>query len=277
MGRVTNPLQHSPSPHLPAGFHPSYWADAAWRDKRRIAVYKHFVRPGELAFDIGANVGEVTAVLLGLGCRVVAVEPQPAVADNISRQAAVIVAAVGATAGEAPFFEIPLNPYLSTLRRDIADNAAGMNGSWTSVVRTTPVVTLDGLIAEHGVPAFTKIDVEGFETEVLRGLSQPLPALSFEVHSFDQAKVGACVALLDELGDYGYLYSGGESYELEPFPPRSLAFYGDVYATLRSLELDVEELVEDSRAPVGVSAGKQKSASRRLRSRDARPTEEVAS
>lgn len=250
----SNPLQHAPRPHLPAGFHPSYWADAAWRDKRRLALYKHFVRPGELAFDIGANVGEVTNVLLGLGCRVVAVEPQRAVSDSIPREATVLVAAVGATVGEAPFYEIPLNPYLSTLRRDIADNASGTNGAWTAIERTTPVVTLDSMITEYGVPAFTKIDVEGFETEVFRGLSQPLPALSFEIHSFDLAKIGACVELLDSLGDYGYLYSAGESYELEPFPPATVAFYGDVYATLRSTGIDDRVLIEDSIAPpVGVA------------------------
>ena len=42
------------------------------------------------------------------------------------------------------------------------------------------VVTLDDLITAHGPPAFCKVDVEGFEAEVLSGLSRPVPALSFE-------------------------------------------------------------------------------------------------
>jgi FkbM family methyltransferase len=238
--------QHRPRGEVPAGFHPSYWHDAEDRDKRRINVYKHFVRPGDLAFDIGANVGEVTHVLLGLGCRVVAVEPQTHVAAYIPSEAVVVVAACGSQVGEAPIFEVPNNPYLTTLRRDIADAAVGTNASWASVERVTPVVTLDALIAEHGLPAFCKIDVEGFEAEVLRGLSQPLPALSFEAHSFDTAKVGACVELLDRLGEYGYLYSPGEGYELGPWPPVAYQFFGDVYATLRSGRVDVEEMVLDS-------------------------------
>ena len=42
-------------------------------------------------------------------------------------------------------------------------------------------MTLDALIAENGLPAFVKIDVEGFELAVLRRpQTQPLPALSFE-------------------------------------------------------------------------------------------------
>ena len=43
-----------------------------------------------------------------------------------------------------------------------------------------PVTTLDRLIAQHGVPSFIKIDVEGFEDQVLAGLTHPVPALSFE-------------------------------------------------------------------------------------------------
>ena len=43
-----------------------------------------------------------------------------------------------------------------------------------------PVTTLDALIERHGVPSFVKVDAEGFEEEVLQGLSRSIKALSFE-------------------------------------------------------------------------------------------------
>jgi FkbM family methyltransferase len=232
---IDNPAQHAPK-GSDAIFHPSFYTGAASRDAARADLYKHFTRPGDLVFDIGANCGEVVNVLLGLGCRVVAVEPQPEVARLIDARAEVVVAAVGATEGTAAFYAVPSNPYLSTLRPDIRDTVAATNASWAAETREVKVTTLDALIGRFGVPVFCKVDVEGFEVEVLRGLSTPLRAMSLEVHSFDRSKVAGVEAELARLGDYGLLYSRGESYSLEPWPlPASveLAWFGDLYASLR--------------------------------------------
>jgi hypothetical protein len=39
--------------------------------------YRRFIRPGDLVFDVGANVGKRSAVFLDLGATVVAIEPNP--------------------------------------------------------------------------------------------------------------------------------------------------------------------------------------------------------
>src|SRR5689334_4646326 len=45
-------------------------------DDERLRFYRQFVGPGDLVFDVGANVGHVTKVFLRAGARVVAIEPQ---------------------------------------------------------------------------------------------------------------------------------------------------------------------------------------------------------
>jgi hypothetical protein len=52
----------------------------AQRRRDMTALYAPFVKPGDLAFDLGAHVGDRVAAFRALGCRVVAVEPQPALA-----------------------------------------------------------------------------------------------------------------------------------------------------------------------------------------------------
>ena len=76
---------------------------------------------------------------------------------------------------------------------------------------TVEVTTLDALIAAHGVPRFVKIDVEGFEAEVLRGLSRPVPWIAFEHLPGAPDTAPACVARLASLGDYAFTLVPGEA------------------------------------------------------------------
>ncbi|MCC2101896.1 MAG: FkbM family methyltransferase, partial [Hyphomicrobiales bacterium] len=73
---------------------------------------------------------------------------------------------------------------------------------------------LDALIAAHGAPAFAKIDVEGFEADVLAGLSRRLPALSFEFTTIQRDVAHRCLDRLAALGNYRFDVSLGESHEL---------------------------------------------------------------
>ena len=59
-----------------------------WHQRRRSsamdALYRRFVKRGDLVFDIGAHVGDRVAAFRRLGARVVAVEPQPALASTLT-------------------------------------------------------------------------------------------------------------------------------------------------------------------------------------------------
>ncbi len=194
--------------------------------ERRAAMerlYGTFIRPGDLVFDVGAHVGDRIAAFRRLKARVVAVEPQPALVRTLrliygrDRAVAIEPVAVGRSAGEIELKLNIENPTVSTASPEFiaaADGAAGWEGqAWTRSVRV-PVTTLDALIARHGVPAFIKIDVEGFEAEALAGLTRAVAALSFEFTTIQRNVALAAIERCRALG-YGH-YNGalGESQSL---------------------------------------------------------------
>jgi FkbM family methyltransferase len=91
--------------------------------------------------------------------------------------------------------------WVSTLRSDQARFGARLEFAAEKDVETT---TLDHLIGLHGEPFFVKIDVEGFEPNVLRGLTRRVPYISFEVNLPEfNAEGTECIALLKRLDAAG--------------------------------------------------------------------------
>ncbi len=183
-------------------------------------LYGQFIHPGDLAFDIGAHVGDRVASFRRLGARVVAVEPQPALVRVLrflyGRKRNVVIEAVlvGVSIGRADLRINVDNPTISTASAafvDAADGAPGWEGQrWTRMIRM-PVTTLDTLIARHGTPAFIKIDVEGFEADVLAGLTKPVKALSFEFTTIQRDVAHRCIERCAALGFSTFNAALGES------------------------------------------------------------------
>ena len=172
------------------------------RFEREVEFYSSIISPGDLVFDVGANIGAKSEVFLALGARVVAFEPQPRCMRELrsrcgaSDRLTTVQSAVGAAPGTAKLF-------LSN-----HSGEASLVGSWKAGEQVgeieVPVTTLDAAIATYGVPAFCKIDVEGFELEVLSGLSRSIAMFSLEYHLSDEdvAKTLACV---EQIGRFGVM------------------------------------------------------------------------
>ena len=110
-----------------------------------------------------------------------------------------------------------VNPTVSTASRDLVIAAPFMTGwkdqVWDFAIRV-PVVTLDELVAQYGIPEFIKIDVEGHEAEVLMGLNVPIRALSFEFTTIQRSVACACIDRLNQIGRYELNLSLGEKHAL---------------------------------------------------------------
>jgi FkbM family methyltransferase len=187
------------------------------------ALYAGFVKRGDLVFDVGSHVGDRVAAFRRLGARVVACEPNPPLVKTLrliyGRDASVTVepVAVGAAPGAIEMKINVDNPTVSTASGDFvkaSEGAPGWEGQHWNKSITVAMTTLDALIAKHGVPAFMKIDVEGFEAEALAGLTQPVAALSFEFTTIQRDVAHACIRRCAALGYVRYNAALGESQTL---------------------------------------------------------------
>lgn len=205
-----------------------------------MAFVLHLLRPGDLFVDIGANVGSYTILASAVcGATSIAVEPDPGTARHLRRNIAandvaqhvtVVEAAVGAEPGTVRF----------TIGRDTTNQVA-VGDQRNARTREVEVRRLDDIVGDTE-PLLIKIDVEGYEAEVMRGASQTLQAPSLQAILIETVDDG----ILAALHSAGFKKAG-----YEPFS-RQLAFAGDVEGSVDNNTLMVRDL-EFCRARVGTA------------------------
>jgi len=139
-----------------------------------MALVMHAVRPGDLFLDIGANVGSYTVLASGVcGARTIAFEPDPVTAVHLRRNVAingidhlvqVQESALGAHAGEVAF----------TVGQDTINRVAQSGDGETRLVRLSRLDDIPGAREATVI----KLDVEGYEDQVLAGAAGVLAAPS---------------------------------------------------------------------------------------------------
>lgn len=195
------------------------------RDDAPARAFYHALAPASaLVYDVGANRGDKAALYRRLGYRVVAIEPQPGVFDDLQerfardRRTTTLAVAAGAAPGTATLHICSAAPTISTLSDAWQQGRFGDDYTWDQTARV-PVVPLSALFAEHGVPRYLKIDVEGFEHDVLAGLPAPLApgtVLSLEYTAEGRAQAHRCLDRLLELGATAFALTHGETLKLDP-------------------------------------------------------------
>lgn len=197
------------------------WLGTYERDLQNLLA--RTVRPGDVVWDIGANVGFFTllaAKLTGAQGRVVAIEPLARNLDLLRQHLAlnqvgnvtIIAQAVADAAGTA-LFATGASPSMGRL-----DATAGLE---------VTVTTIDTLVASGNAPAprIIKMDIEGAESRALAGarhtLEQHRPVLLLSTHGWAQHE--ACISMLGQFGYELTLRRDGAAdgqYELVALPRR---------------------------------------------------------
>jgi FkbM family methyltransferase len=218
------------------GDHSSIWADlhrtgaskvvyANPPDYPEMVVWKNSLRPGDLFVDVGSNIGSYAIWAAELGAEVIALEPAPdtfsLLAENISLNSypiRIVQAAAGARCGTTRFTE-----GLDTVNR--------MDGQGNAEVT---MVTIDSIVNERTV-AGMKIDVEGFEIDVLRGCERALSENRIKLIQLEWNEASRMAAQADRqpvadlLSKHGYrLYRPDGRGELMPLT--EVSFGSDVFA-----------------------------------------------
>jgi len=194
---------------------------------RQQEVYRSLIGRNDTVFDVGANIGNRSAVFQSLCKKVIAVEPQIILAEQLKcrfkdSNVTVVNEAVGAQPGTGKMF-IPSDGSLGrhgvgTLSREfqqaMGPKVFNLDKGWDTE-QPVRITTLDNLITWYGLPGFIKLDIEGYEFQAVLGLSQKVNALSFEFHPQLNLEAENIIAHLMNLGFNEFNCCLAETFEWE--------------------------------------------------------------
>jgi FkbM family methyltransferase len=215
-------------------------------------------RRGDLVLDIGAGTGLMAEWYLHRGARVVAVEPEQCDFDGLrakigDHSRAVLLREALGERIEANK-RLHIYPGASTISTFVPEvhwsDISAFAGTKPLSYEEVEVTTLDALIARYGWPQFVKVDVEGYEPWVFRGLSRPVPFVQFEFAgwTFRADHIHQCVARILEIAPramFNYTVDESPAFEM------SDADQGHLPAHLRWSWYSAEEVLAELAHQIG--------------------------
>jgi len=190
--------------------------------EQRKNFYNQFISENNLVFDVGANIGNRIVPFLKLKAKVVAFEPQKKCVKILKRrfgkEIEIVKNGLSNQIEIRTFFVSNANTLSSFSERWINsvknERFSGLNWKATNQIQ---MITLDLAIRKYGKPDFIKIDVEGFELEVLQGLNTSIKYISFEYTTPEQNEDAIkCIDRILQLNpETLFNYSEGESMSLK--------------------------------------------------------------
>lgn len=179
--------------------------------------YKKLIQKNSLCFDIGANLGFKSKILLGLGAEVIAFEPQLSCYAELkklkNKKLILINKALGGKNYTGSLL-IGNHIEIATLSNKFVKQFSSSQISWDKK-QEVEIVTLNSQIEIFGVPNFCKIDTEGFEYEILKELNYTIPLIEFEFTEGFTEETAMCIHKLSNLGSYSFNYILNEKNKFE--------------------------------------------------------------
>ena len=186
--------------------HKGYWYHGKSREYETVVLFKELIKAGDSVIEVGGHLGYFTTYfssLVGIEGNVVVFEPGKNnlsylknnignIRSDVFGKINLIEKGVGNIDGELEFFLDPItgqnNSFVKDFKGFYANRSQSADVNAQIITDKVPIIKLDTFLSSYNlIPDFIKVDVEGFEWEVVQGMVDTIknhrPNLMIEIQS----------------------------------------------------------------------------------------------